>query len=192
MVLTGGPGAGKTAVLELVPLVFCAHVHVLPEAAGIVYGGGFPRTDDPEVRRAAQRAIYYVEREVERAGYVGDPALVLCDRATVDGAAFWPGPGELWEAVGTTLVAERARYDTVVHLRTPGPDLGYDHTNPLRRETVAEAAAIDTRIAALWRGHPRLFTVAASRDFLVKATRALAILRAEVPECCRPPETALD
>lgn len=32
IVLTGGPGAGKTAVLELVRQQFCAHVEVLPEA----------------------------------------------------------------------------------------------------------------------------------------------------------------
>lgn len=34
VVLTGGPGAGKTAVLELIRRSFCEHVKVLPEAAG--------------------------------------------------------------------------------------------------------------------------------------------------------------
>ena len=47
IVLTGGPGAGKTAVLELIRQAFCVHVRVLSEAAGIVFGGGFPREDDP-------------------------------------------------------------------------------------------------------------------------------------------------
>ncbi len=41
--LTGGPGAGKTAVLELLRKYFCKHVRVLPEAASILFGGGFPR-----------------------------------------------------------------------------------------------------------------------------------------------------
>ena len=54
IVLTGGPGAGKTAVLELVRQEFCAHVQILPEAAGIVFGGGFPRTGSLEWRRSAQ------------------------------------------------------------------------------------------------------------------------------------------
>ena len=53
IVLTGGPGAGKTAVLELVRLYFCRHVHVLPEAAGIVFSGGFPRDADFGSRQAA-------------------------------------------------------------------------------------------------------------------------------------------
>jgi predicted ATPase len=68
IVLTGGPGAGKTAVLELVRQQFCAHVEVLPEAAGIVFGGGFPRTGSLEWRRGAQRAIFFVQRELESIG----------------------------------------------------------------------------------------------------------------------------
>ena len=60
IVLTGGPGAGKTAVLELVRQEFCAHVQILPEAAGIVFGGGFPRTGSLEWRRGAQRAIFSI------------------------------------------------------------------------------------------------------------------------------------
>jgi hypothetical protein len=39
VVLTGGPGAGKTALLELIRQSFCSHVKVLPEAAGVVFGG---------------------------------------------------------------------------------------------------------------------------------------------------------
>jgi hypothetical protein len=41
VVLTGGPGAGNTAVLELIRQSFCVHVKVLPGAAGIVFGAGF-------------------------------------------------------------------------------------------------------------------------------------------------------
>jgi AAA domain len=91
VVLTGGPGAGKTALLELIRQSFCAHVKVLPEAASVVFGGGFPREDDPTCRRAAQRAIFYVQRELEIAGDSHNPAIVLCDRGTLDGLAYWPG-----------------------------------------------------------------------------------------------------
>jgi hypothetical protein len=92
MVLTGGPGGGKTAVLELVRQHFCEHVYVLHEAAGIVFGGGFPRASHDAGLRAAQRAIFYVQRELEAAAEAENPAIVLCDRATIDGAAYWPGP----------------------------------------------------------------------------------------------------
>ena len=41
IVITGGPGAGKTAALEMVKKSFCNHVVILPEAASILFSGGF-------------------------------------------------------------------------------------------------------------------------------------------------------
>jgi hypothetical protein len=185
IVLTGGPGAGKTAVLALVQQSLCRHLRVLPEAAGVLFGGGFPREDGSDARRAAQRAIYFVQRELEAAVLGADVAIALCDRGTVDGAAYWPGPASLWEAVGTTLDAELARYDAVIHLRTPALEMGYDHSNPLRIETAIQARAIDERIATAWARHPRRFEIAPASEFLTKAARAVEILRGELPECCR-------
>jgi len=185
VVLTGGPGAGKTAVLELIRLFFCAHVTTLPEAAGIVFAGRFPRSNRVALRQAAQRAIYHVQRELESVADADSHAVVLCDRATVDCAAYWSGDGDLYAAVGTTRAAEFARYDAVIHLRTPTSPGDYNHDNPLRIESAEEAAAIDARIAAEWTGHPRQFVVDATDDFLQKATKALSLLRQEVPECCR-------
>lgn len=184
VVLTGGPGAGKTAVLELIRLFFCVHVRPLPESAGIVFRGGFPRNGRLEVRQAAQRAIFHLQRELEATESASRAAVVLCDRGTVDGAAYWPGPDDLWSAVGTTHEHELARYHAVIHLRTPlAPD--YPGDNPLRVETPEQAAVIDERIARLWSGHPRVFDVQATPDFLSKAAEAMQILRNEVPACCR-------
>jgi predicted ATPase len=186
VVLTGGPGAGKTALLELIRQSFCAHVKVLPEAASVIFGGGFPREDDDSCRRAAQRAIFHVQRELESTGDSHNPAIVLCDRGTVDGLAYWPGaPDEFWRSVGTTIEAELGRYDAVIHLRTPALEQGYNHQNPLRTESAEIAAEVDARIASAWATHPRRFMVESSADFLDKAARALEILRQELPPCCR-------
>lgn len=182
VVLTGGPGAGKTAVLEMFRRCSCPHLSVLPESASIVFGGGFPRGSTPEARRAAQRAIFHVQRELECAAADG-AAILLCDRGTVDGAAYWPGPGELFDAVETSRLAEIARYAAVIHLRTP--EIGYDRSNPLRIESQAEAARIDAAIARAWDGHPRRFFVDSTTHFLDKAWRALELLRDELPACCR-------
>jgi predicted ATPase len=186
VVLTGGPGAGKTALLELIRQSFCSHAKVLPEAAGVVFGGGFPREDDPTCRRAAQRAIFYVQRELENAGASHNPAVVLCDRGTVDGLAYWPGPAEeYWSSLGTTLETELRRYDAVIHLRTPPAEQGYNNQNPLRTENATAAADIDARILRAWERHPRRYVVESSAEFLDKAARALEILRGELPDCCR-------
>jgi len=184
-VLTGGPGAGKTAVLELIHHSFCSHVKVLPESAGIVFGGGFPREDDVACKQAAQRAIFYVQRELEIAGGSHNPAIVLCDRGTLDSLGYWPGAiDDFWSSLGTTLADQLARYDAVIHLRTPPLERGYNHQNPLRTESAATAVQIDQRIFEAWALHPRRFVVEASSEFLDKAAKVLAILRAEMPECC--------
>jgi predicted ATPase len=186
VVLTGGPGAGKTAVLELIRQSFCEHVKVLPEAASVIFGGGFPREDDPECKRAAQRAIFYVQRELENAGDSHNPTIVLCDRGTLDGIAYWPSPvDEFWTMLSTTRSKQLARYDAVIHLRTPALDHGYNHQNPLRTESAAAAAEIDERILRAWDEHPRRFVIESTAAFLDKAAEAIEILRREMPECCR-------
>ena len=185
VVLTGGPGAGKTAVLEVIRRSMCSRVAVLPEAAGVVFTGGFPRGNALEQRRAAQRAIYFVQRELEASALADAPAIVMCDRGTVDGLAYWPGADDMWQSVGSSIEEELARYHAVIHLRTPALGAGYNHDNPLRIETAAEAAAIDDRIAAAWARHPRRFEVAATPDFFAKVARAVAIVRDQLPACCR-------
>ena len=185
--LTGGPGAGKTAVLEILRLEMCKHVVVLPEAAAIVYGGGFPRRTEGPGRRAGQRAIYHVERELERMVLEEQrAAMALCDRGTVDGLAYWPdSPDSYWAELGTTLEAELARYAAVIHLRTPAAHL-YSRTG-VRIESAAEARAIDERISRAWEQHPRRFTVPASEEFFDKVRRAIALIRAELPASCSMP-----
>ena len=172
-------------MLEMVRTSLCKHVHVLPEAASVVFGGGFPRHDDPTCRRAAQRAIFGVQRELEVIGEAHSAAIVLCDRGTIDGLAYWPEPVEdFWKSTGTTLEAELARYDCVIHLRTPTMGRGYNHVNPVRTESARDAAEVDTRILQAWRGHPRRFVIEATGEFLDKAAQALKILQAELPSCC--------
>jgi AAA domain len=187
IVLTGGPGAGKTAVLELVGRYLCRHVRVLPEAASLLFRGGFPREEIAESKRAAQRAIFHVQRELEALASGGPvPAITLCDRGTVDGLAYWPGPPEeMLEQLGTTRQNELSRYAAVIHLRTPSAALGYNHQNALRTESEILAAEIDRRIELAWAGHPRRFFVASHPDFLTKAAEAIARLRAELPDCCQ-------
>lgn len=184
IVLTGGPGAGKTAVLQLLKHAVCEHVVVLPESAGMLFSGGFPRDDDLEVRRAGQRAIFYVQREIETAADAAHPALVICDRGMIDGYAYWPGPEPFWNALGVEREELFARYNAVIHLRTPSPEHGYN-PSAVRVESAREAARIDQRLLEAWDGHPQRFIVESRDNFLDKAARAVEIIRTLVPPCCR-------
>jgi hypothetical protein len=171
-------------VLELCRQYFCQHVVILPESASLLFGGGFPRGDSPLERAATQRAVYHVQRELETIADVQDgAAIVLCDRGTVDGAAYWPGSGSLFEAVGSSLSAELARYDAVIHLRVPDPR-DYTHGNPVRIESAAQAAAIDLAIALAWQDHPHRVMIESRPSFLDKAQAALSALREQLPACC--------
>jgi hypothetical protein len=113
-------------------------------------------------------------------------AIVLCDRGSLDGLAYWPDSEEaFWKEIGTTKKAELSRYAAVIHLRTPTVELGYNHENPVRIETAYQAAEIDSRIAEVWKDHPNRFFVQSENDFLVKTLLAINLIRNEIPECCR-------
>jgi predicted ATPase len=183
VVLTGGPGAGKTAVLEVIRRNFGARAQVLPEAASILFRGGFPRGTTHAERRAAQRAIFHVQRELERLAQAHNHhTIALCDRGTLDGLAYWPGdPAEFFQEVSITREQELSRYAAVIHLRTPKDGEGYDHSNPVRVEDPEDAARIDEAIHRAWDGHPKRHTIDSTPDFLDKVVRVLAIVSEELP-----------
>lgn len=183
VVLTGGPGAGKTAVLELARRHMSHHLDVLQESASILFGGGFPREPQPFARACAQRAIYHIQDELECIALAApSEKMILCDRGTIDGLAYWPGaPEQFFSDVRSSLEAELARYDAVIHLRTPTKMNGYRKV-ALRIEDVLEAGAIDERLLDVWVKHPRRYVIESTVDFFEKARRAIAILHQLLPE----------
>lgn len=187
IVLTGGPGAGKTAVLEMVRRTLCPHVIILSEAASIVFNGGFRRDSSLPARKGAQRAIYHVQREQERiVEEEKSAAIVLCDRGTLDGLAYWPNSKEsFFQELGISSESEMIRYDTVIHLRTPSMEFGYNHSNPARIEQPFEASEIDRKIAKVWDSHPRRLFIESTKDFTQKAALAIELIAQELPDCCR-------
>jgi predicted ATPase len=187
VVLTGGPGAGKTAILEMASRSLCTHVVLVPEAASIVFGGGFPRLQNLEGRKAVQRAIYHVQRELEAiARSQDDVALILLDRGTLDGVAYWPDDApSFWSEVGSSEEVALASYDAVVHLRTPSIENGYNHANALRTESNTEALALDRRIEAAWQLHRSRFIVESQPTFVHKALCALESIVGEFRGDCQ-------
>jgi hypothetical protein len=183
IVVTGGPGAGKTASLEMARQVLCDHVGFARESASIVFGGGFPRDPREPARRAAQRAIFHVQRELETM-YDEMPGLQLlvCDRGTIDGVAYWPGrEDEFFTQLGTSRETELGRYALVLHLRPALRGDGYRRRG-LRVETPEQAEQIDAAIEHAWRGHPRRVFVEHTHDFQAKVHRVLMLIHAEL-EC---------
>lgn len=178
IVLTGGPGAGKTAVLELLKHNYGPRLITIPEAAGIVFTGGFWRHNTIHSQIGSQRAIFHVQRELEYVVEMENPkAVVICDRGTLDGLAYWPEEADVfWKHVHSSKKQELLRYDVVIHLRTPTLIEGYNHQNPLRIESPSEAIEIDKRIEKVWEGHPHRHFVNGQRSFVNKAQEVLDLV----------------
>lgn len=179
IVLTGGPGGGKTTAADLFRRELGDRVVVVPEAATMLFSGGFPRVTAPDALRAAQTAIYHVQRnleDVQSAHYPG--RILLCDRGTIDGAVYWPEtPESFFAAQGTTLDAELRRYDAVVFFESAAVGgLEFEGGNPMRIEDMEEAAALDARLRAVWSKHPRFELIPHHASFMQKVTRGVEML----------------
>ena len=186
VVLTGGPGAGKTAALELARRTFCQHVIILPESASVVLKCALLHANEPTARRAAQRVIYHMQWECEELLRSEPAALVLCDRGLLDGVAYWPdGEDGFVKSLAIDKGAILNRYDAIIHLRTPSILQGYNHVNPVRLESATEAAQIDEAIWRAWSDHPHREIIQSQDHFQKKADQVLAILKSLIPDCCK-------
>jgi predicted ATPase len=180
IVLTGGPGGGKTTAADLLRRELGTRVVIVPEAATILFAGGFPRSQQWEANRAAQSAIYHVQRNLEDIQSTLYPERVLlCDRGTVDGAAYWyDGQDAFFRTAGTSLEVELSRYDAVVFFETAAvAGLSIEGGNPVRNESLSQAVELDGRLRALWSRHPRFTLIPHSSSFLEKIMGALGVLQ---------------
>jgi predicted ATPase len=178
--LTGGPGGGKTTAADMLRREIGERIVIVPESATMLFSGGFPRCEEIEARKAAQRAIFHVQRNIEDVQSARYPERVLlCDRGTVDGAAYWPSndPNEFFAELGTTLEHELGRYDAVLFFETAAVgDLSIETGNPVRIESNRVAGAVDTRMRELWRKHPNYVHIHHNHSFMAKLFEGLHVL----------------
>ncbi|MEK6555020.1 MAG: AAA family ATPase [Bdellovibrionota bacterium] len=185
IVLTGGPGGGKTTAADLYRREIGPDVVVVPEAATLLYGGGFPRSGNAEAHKATQRAIYHVQKNLEEAQaaqYGG--RILLCDRGTVDGAAYWPGePLGFFAEMETTIEKEFLRYDAVLFFETAAVGgISFEGGNPIRIETTEEALHLNRKLKDLWSPHPRFIFIPHEASFIKKVNIGLEQLAKLVAE----------
>jgi predicted ATPase len=188
LVLTGGPGGGKTTAAELFRRELGERVVVVPESATILFAGGFPRSRELEAQRAVQTAVFHVQRNIEDVQSALFPdRILLCDRGTIDGAAYWPNHDRnFFEAMGTTFETELDRYDAVVFFETAAvAGSSIEGGNPVRTESLSEAVELDRKLRELWSHHRRFLVVPHSPSFLRKITSGLALLESLVAELGR-------
>lgn len=177
IVLTGGPGGGKTTAADLMRREVGERIVIVPEAATMLFSGGFPRENDASAKRSVQSAIYHVQRNLEDVHSASYPdRILLCDRGTLDSSVYWPSAkyGDFFQALGTTMENELARYDAVIFFETAAVgNLSIEGGNPTRTESVTEAIEIDRRLQEVWGRHPNFNFIQHESSFLRKLQVAI-------------------
>ena len=179
IVLTGGPGGGKTTAADLFRREIGEEVVIVPEAATMMFSGGFPRYSETEAICSAQKAIFHVQQNLENIQAAKYPErILLCDRGSIDGAAYWPETKpSFFDAMETTLEDELDNYDGVIFFETAAAGgMGIEGGNPVRSESLEEAVKLDRQLYKLWSRHPNFVEIHHNESFFKKISIGLAIL----------------
>lgn len=185
IVLTGGPGGGKTTAADLYRRELGEKVVIVPEAATILFSGGFPRTQEALAVKSLQKAIFHVQRNLEDVqSAIYHDRILLCDRGTIDGAAYWPDSApSFFQYTATSLENELERYDAVIYFESAAVGgISIEGGNPTRIESLEEAIALDKKLLPLWRKHKRFEYVPHQESFFAKMQFGLNSIQKIVTE----------
>lgn len=175
--ITGGPSGGKTTLIEVLKKEFGSRIQVAPEAASILYKGGFPRIKNYSGYYHGQLAIVATQKHIEELLTETHPeSLIVCDRGSLDSLAYWPdSEAHFFDKIQSNRDQELARYDWVLHLDT-ATEGDYDTSNPIRTESFNEALLLNEKVRSSWSGHPRRQIITAETDFFSKMKKATDIV----------------
>ncbi len=190
IVLTGGPCAGKTTVLEVLRREFAGKALVVPEVATMLLSGGFPLPGkdmewSPKWQEVFQTAVLPVQIQLE-AGYELVAAekgaeILICDRGLLDGAAYTPGGVNAFcKKYGVDHSEALARYEAVLHLESLSvgdPDLYGKTNNTSRFEEAEEAVRLEYATREVWKGHPQWNLLTCKKGLEGKIAGAIEILK---------------
>jgi predicted ATPase len=180
IVLTGGPGGGKTTALDLIRRELGEEVVVVPETATILFTGGFPRRDESEACRSAQKAIYHVQKNMEDIQHSVYPnRVLLCDRGTIDGAAYWPdGEDSFFNSLHSSYEDELKRYDAVLFFETAAVgDISIEGGNPARTESNKQAVELNNKLRKIWEQHNCFKYIPHQKSFFGKLQLAVESIK---------------
>ncbi len=175
IVLTGGPCAGKTSVVELLKQELAGQVLFAPEVATMLLSGGFPLPGRDlawslDWQASFQQAVITTQLSLEEvyeitAQQKGIKTIVF-DRGLLDSAAYLPGrQKQLTSDFGLDCGLALKRYHQVIHLESlavSAPGLYGQTGNESRFESLEQAANLDSAIKEAWTGHENHLLVTGS------------------------------
>lgn len=180
VVLTGGPGGGKTSVLNAIKNLTITEegykniiklgdkkikLVTISETATELISSGIPPTEAERIYDF-QDILFEIQKSKEessikslRFGYDTDIILFLYDRGLLDGMAYLDKKGEFEDIMASKDVKELDildKYDLVLDLlstATCAPEKYGFESNEARFEDVEWAKSVDRKTSAAWVGH---------------------------------------
>jgi predicted ATPase len=171
VVVTGGPGGGKTTALDLFRRELRDKIVVVPEAATLLFSGGVERSDNEQSTKMVQKTIFQLQKNLEDIYKIQYPdRLLVCDRGSLDGLAYWPNSeSDFFKQINSTFEQELERYDAVIFFESAaasGQDISSN--NPTRSESLEQAAKLDKKLQRIWSKHSHFYFVSSSESFVRK------------------------
>lgn len=187
IVITGGPCAGKSTAMSWVQNEFTQMgytVLFVPETATeLITGGVAPWTcgTNADYQKCQMKLQIEKEKIFEQAAATmkAEKILIVCDRGILDNKAYMDAAEfeQAIDSVGSNEVELRDSYDAVFHLVTAAKGAENFYTtanNAARKETPAEAAALDDKLISAWTGHPHLRVIDNTATFEDKMKSLIA------------------
>jgi hypothetical protein len=185
IVLTGGPGGGKSTLIEDMKQDprWIGRFVALPET---VHFARFVHISPAEklFQRVMVSLQMGLEDALDRALGPADLRPILCHRGSLDPLAFWLqrgwSPGEFFAYTGTCLEGHYERYAAVIQLVTAADGVPSAYTRwpqAHRPEEADEALRLDRWLQEAWDGHPNYYRLGnEGRDWSAKSVDARSIL----------------
>lgn len=191
--VTGGACSGKTTFMERLrengDYVFGHRMFYVPEASTMLTQGGMSFEDNPY---EYQRAILNTQIALEGfyrnyAETIGTNACIICDRGTLDGAAYLGEErfADLLDEEYITRDDLKNSYDGVIYLVSAAigaPEHYGTANNEARRESLEEAIALEEATIRCWSDHPNITVVSNDngKSFDAKMSEAMQALHAKL------------
>jgi len=137
----------------------------------MIFSGGIARSNVKNVLKVQQTAIFNLQKHLEDIQRATHPdCLILCDRGSLDGLAYWPeDENNFFEQMNTTIDEELARYDAVIFFETAAKSgENIKSNNPIRNESEQAAIVLDDKLQKIWSKHPNFNLVSSSESFIKK------------------------
>ena len=192
IVITGGPGGGKTSALPVLAAELSARgfgVVPVPETATELISAGLTR-ETLGSQYAFQSLLMKKQLEKEKLALTeaenlvkkeGRTAVIIFDRGLQDSRGYIPQSDfeKVLEKNGITEARSRDGYDAVFFLRSPAVDLPQSYTvlnNEARTESPEEAALTDRVTFDAWRGCPVFSEIGNETGFDGKICRLVRLV----------------